>query len=155
MSRLLTDDARECVVAALPKADWLALRGVDVAWRDAVDAHVRGVYAAPLEDMLAHMRIRGQRRSWLLRYALAPEYGPEDHEAARYVCATCGCKVHAVGMCDACLHTTRRVAYNQVMRRVLCAATTTVFVLATVLLVALGSLWGLAVLAYHGRAAVG
>ena len=93
-------DERTCVVDALSGAHLLTLRLVSTEWRDTVDAHVRQTYDAPLEHMLSHLRIRGKRPTWLLRYATRGDH--EQKWRARYVCAKCGAGVYALGECVLC-----------------------------------------------------
>ena len=113
----LTLDERTCVVEALTPDHLLALRLVDRAWREAVDVHVKQTYEGALEDFLSHLRIRGRRPSWLLRYAVAD--GREDKDYG-YVCAKCGAEVHELATCQACRP--RRHDFAPLARHVLAAA---------------------------------
>ena len=102
MSGLLNDDLRECVAAALAPSHLPSLRRVDRAWRNAVDAHLRTTYSARLEHLLSHMRIRGTRACWLLRYAVLHDEVPTYTGPHGYVCAKCGDDVVEVGTCKRC-----------------------------------------------------
>lgn len=112
----LTLDERTCVVEALTP-DLLALRLVDRAWREAVDVHVKQAYEGALEDFLSHLRIRGRRPSWLLRYAVSEEGKDKDRG---YVCAKCGAGVHGIATCQLCRPSRHDVA--PLVRHVLAAA---------------------------------